>query len=253
MVAMALTAVNTVGSMMAQNQVQQERDAAVARAQQIAREEEARQAQMRKEAQQLNERTVQKHTADSYDQGLQQEAARLEQAYQPSGTQTSLADTMLSGQSLGTDVVKEDAARQISDAVNASKKRAAALAKVSAYGNVDAGRGMLRKDTGNQLGVFGSMRRGGLQASQFGQNQIMSALPTFKPSGFSNLLSAASSLASFGAGLSAAGGAAGAGGLGNMMITDPAGYMVNLPGTMAGAGTKLADKVGLAGLIPTRW
>jgi len=262
LVAMALTAVNTVGTMYAQNQTQKEQDAAVAQARQLGLREEERQKQQRAQAQAMHSQSVQQHTADQYREGLQTEGARLEQAYQPSGTQTSLADTMLSGQSLGSDVVKEDAAAQMSNAVNSAKQRAAALAKVSAYGDVGAGREMNLQDTGSHLNALASMRRGGLQNSQFGQNLIMSTLPTFKPSGFSQLLSAASSLASFGAGMGAgtaagAAGSAASGGLGNIMIPDAAGFLANVPGQMPGWGMMALDKFGtavgapgLAGAIP---
>jgi hypothetical protein len=229
--AVGLTAASTVSSIVGQQQAQQAQEAAVARARQIAQQEEARQKQMREQAQQMHQKTVQQHGREQYDQGLQQEATRLEEAYQPSGTETTLADTMLSGQNLGTDIVKDDAAKQMAGAVNEAKQRAASLAKLSAYGEVATGRQLGRQETGNQLDVLNNLRRGGLTASQFGQQAIMNNLPQYRPSPLSTLLSAGASLASFGAGLGAgtnvinpAGAAAG-----TSMFSMPGGLMQTAP------------------------
>lgn len=204
----ASTAINYAG----QRKTEQAREEAANFARQQAFREEERQRQQRRQAEELHSQSVQQHTRAEYDKGLEQETARLTKAIEPDATQTTLADTMLSGQSLGSEVVKEDAARQMSNAVNEAKQRAARLAQLSAYGPVGAARGIGRDDANAQLAVLNNMRAGGLAATRLGTQGIMANLPQYKGNPLADLLGGVGSMALFGAGQgigSAAGGATG--------------------------------------------
>lgn len=125
----------------------------------------------------------------------------------------ALGDGMfLSGQQDASEPVRQVVAKQIADGAAEGRARAAALARLSAYGTVENQNNIGIAQTNANLQTLGGIRRGSLGVSQFEQN--VPAARVFAPStSVGDIISGVGGLVGKGAGSGAFGG--GGGGVGS--------------------------------------
>ena len=160
-----------IGQMNAQKK-QANEVAAWQQQQKKAREAEGvRQENLRQEANAARETSVEQLSGDEQAKRQAEEEARLttylqggDQQATPESTPTSVADAELSGQSQGPEDFRSDLAAKINTATKDARKRMAALATVSSYGDSFGGLGTTNKEilgkSGSAIDMANDLRKG---------------------------------------------------------------------------------------------
>jgi hypothetical protein len=159
----------------AQNRSQEE---AYMRSRQARIQEQARQAEFEKQQFAQHDRALEGLQSDVQKENLDQEAAAFLQ--RTDQLSDALPDgQLLSGQESANDDVKADIAKHTATTAADTRRRIAALAKLTSYGNVETGNNMLLQDTNNRIETTQGLRRGSLGVSQ--QEQTIPAAQVSPP------------------------------------------------------------------------
>lgn len=151
----------------AQNAAQRE---AMALSRAARQAELARQEQYEKEAREMWDKSREDLTRDARDTKQTDAESKFNQRFEEQPNK-ALADGMfLSGQENASQPVREVVAGQIAEGAAEGRRRAAALARLSAYGTVENQNNIAIGQTNANLQTLGGIRRGSLGVSQFEQN-----------------------------------------------------------------------------------
>lgn len=176
--------------------------------------EQARQEDLRKQADAAREQGLQQIGADAQQKRQSEEEARLaaylkgdegksQEMTPQADIPTSVADPRLAGQQdtgdPGDKNFQGDLARKINEATQGAKQRLGALARVSSYGESFGGLGttnpLIQQETGQNIDKFNEFRRGSMAA--YGLEKAIDPVQvTYQPSPLGDILGAAASLGS---------------------------------------------------------
>jgi hypothetical protein len=172
------TAANSIGQAKAAKQQESAYNDWAVQQKTIRDAENARQEQMRQQAEVSRQQGVQAVSADQQKAAQATEAERLTKLTTGQGDVKPTADPaapvatadkgMLSGQQYGGDVFQSDLARKLADAAASAKQRIGALATVNSYGGSFGGAGTVnpinQAESGAGIDLANDMRKGSLAA-----------------------------------------------------------------------------------------
>lgn len=156
---------------------QQSQLQAMERSRQARLDEQVRQQEFQRQQEGLHAQDVRQLSADQQTKDIDKSAQQ--QVAQVAALPDEVTGQYLSGQENTDDTVKQSAAAGVNKAAATARQRISSMARLTAYGDVNAANGRQLGATGDNMELIGGMRRGSLGVSQ--QEQTIPAAQVSPP------------------------------------------------------------------------